>query len=78
MSSPFLPPCRHVAHVMPWPGVGGTEHATLRLMRAVGEGFRHTAFCLDDASSVEAFFRHEGIETGRWAPTCGLLSSRPR
>jgi len=36
-------------------------------MRAVGEGFRHTAFCLDDASSVEAFFRHEGIETGRWA-----------
>jgi hypothetical protein len=36
-------------------------------MRAVGEGFRHTAFCLDDASSVEAFFRHDGIETGRWA-----------
>ena len=56
----------HIAHILPWPGVGGTEHATLRVMRGVGEGFRHTAFCMPDATPVDAFFRGAGIETGRW------------
>ena len=58
----------HVAHVMPWTGVGGTEHATLRAIRAVGEGFRHTVFCLPWAPRVEEFFKAAGIETAVWYP----------
>lgn len=57
----------HIAHILPWPGVGGTEHATLRVMRAVGEGFRPTAFCMPDAAPVEAFFKDAGIETAHWS-----------
>lgn len=66
MSAPPQGTPRHIAHILPWPGVGGTEHATLRVMRGVGEGFRHTAFCLPDATPVDVFFRDAGIETARW------------
>lgn len=58
----------HIGHVLPWPGVGGTEHATLRIIRAAGEGLRHTAFCLPYAPLVGGFFREAGIETGAWCP----------
>ena len=34
-----------VAHLLPWPGIGGTEHATLRIARAAAErGYRNIAF----------------------------------
>ena len=55
---------RTVAHFMPWPGIGGTEHATLRIAMAVREhGFRSIAFCRDDAAEVHAFFQQAGVET---------------
>ena len=55
---------RTVAHVLPWPGIGGTEHATLRIASAVADrGFRSIAFCRDDAPEVHAFFERAGIET---------------
>lgn len=49
---------------MPWPGIGGTEHATLRIAAAVREhGYRSIAFCRDDAPEVHDFFRRADIET---------------
>lgn len=53
---------RRIAHIMPWPSVGGTEHAQARLAEAVeGEEFTSIAFCLPDAGAVRALFEATGI-----------------
>lgn len=55
---------RVVAHLVPWPGVGGTEHATLRIARAIApHGFRSVFFCLSDAPDVHTLFRDAGFRT---------------
>jgi glycosyltransferase involved in cell wall biosynthesis len=55
---------RTVAHFMPWNGVGGTEHATVRIAAAVRDrGYRSIAFCRDDAGEVHEFLRQAGIQT---------------
>jgi glycosyltransferase involved in cell wall biosynthesis len=47
---------------MPWPNVGGTEHAQARLARAVeGPDFSSIAFCLPDSHAVGALFEQGGI-----------------
>lgn len=54
----------HIAHMLPWKALGGTEVATLRIARAVaGHGFRGTAFHLSDAVSVRDLFRDAGFAT---------------
>lgn len=53
-----------VAHLLPWPGIGGTEHATLRIARAAAErGYRNIAFHRADSPVVGEFFRDAGLET---------------
>jgi glycosyltransferase involved in cell wall biosynthesis len=52
-----------VAHIMPWSGMGGVEIATLRLVDATRQQFRHVAFCLSDATDLMASFEKMGIET---------------
>ncbi|HEY2067449.1 MAG TPA: glycosyltransferase [Gemmatimonadaceae bacterium] len=53
---------RRIAHIMPWPAVGGTEHAQARLARvAEGDEFTNIAFCLPDAERVAALFTQAGI-----------------
>ena len=53
---------RRIAHVLPWPTVGGTEHAQLRLATAVeGDEFTSIAVCLSTAAPVRALFRAAGI-----------------
>jgi len=53
-----------VAHLLPWPGIGGTEHATLRIARAAAErGYRNIAFYRKDSPVVGEFFRDAGLET---------------
>ena len=55
---------RTVAHFMPWAGIGGTEHATLRIAHAVRDrGFHSVAFCRDDAPDVHEFFRAADVPT---------------
>jgi glycosyltransferase involved in cell wall biosynthesis len=55
---------RTVAHFMPWAGIGGTEHATVRIAHAVRDrGFHSVAFCRDDAPEVHEFFRAADIPT---------------
>ena len=53
-----------IAHLLPWPGIGGTEHATLRMARAAAErGYRNIAFYRQDSPVVGEFFRDAGLET---------------
>jgi glycosyltransferase involved in cell wall biosynthesis len=53
--------------MMPWKGIGGVEIATLRMVEATREKFRHIAFCLEDALVREAF-EGAGIETVTYSP----------
>lgn len=54
-------PSARIAHVLRWPGVAGTEIATLRLMRAL-PGFAHRALCAHHPSSTSRLFADEGFE----------------
>ncbi|MEO8563676.1 MAG: glycosyltransferase family 4 protein [bacterium] len=55
---------RTIAHFMPWTGIGGTEHATLRIAHAVRDrGFHSVAFCRDDAPEVHELFRSADVPT---------------
>jgi glycosyltransferase involved in cell wall biosynthesis len=61
-------PLYHIAHILPWSSVGGTEHAALRIAQAVkGEGFESTAFCLGGDSPVRELFAAGGFETVAYA-----------
>jgi glycosyltransferase involved in cell wall biosynthesis len=62
MSEPARDRRRRIAHILPWPSVGGTELATLRLARAVeGDEFTSVAFCLAEAAPVRELFARESI-----------------
>ncbi|HWQ34199.1 MAG TPA: glycosyltransferase [Blastocatellia bacterium] len=52
-----------ILHVLPWPSVGGTELATLRIAQATGDRFDHVALCLSEAGEVRDLFAHSGFET---------------
>lgn len=73
--APRTTPCdasgrhRRIAHVIPWVGaVGGTEHATLRIARAVEPaGFHSTVFCFSGDSPVRRFFVGEGLAVASFA-----------
>lgn len=57
----------HIAHILPWSTVGGTELATLRLAQAVGnDNFVHTAFCQGTDSPVQKLFSSAGFDTARF------------
>ena len=56
-----------VAHVLPWPSIGGTERATLSVAQAVEPlGFGSVAFCLKDARPVAEMFRAAGFEAAEY------------
>ncbi len=56
-----------VAHFLPFPGIGGTEKATLRLAHAIRlEGVESVALCLEDAPAVCRLFADQEIETLTW------------
>lgn len=51
-----------IAHVLPWPAVGGVEVGTLRVAQAVeGDDFRSVAYCLEEALPVRNMFEASGI-----------------
>ncbi len=55
-----------VAHFMPWSGMGGVEIATLRLVEATRQQFRHIAFCLPDAEVLRDAFEKLNVETATY------------
>ena len=57
----------HIAHIMPWPSVGGTEHATLRLAQALRDrNYKHTIFCPALSAPVSAMFAQAGFEIAEY------------
>ena len=56
-------PTFQIAHILPWPTIGGTEHATLRIAQTMeGEKFRSIAFCAEN-SPVREMFNAAGFAT---------------
>lgn len=53
----------HIAHVLPWSTVGGTERATLKIAQSVQGLFTHTAFCHGGRGPVQQMFAVNGFET---------------
>jgi glycosyltransferase involved in cell wall biosynthesis len=60
-----MPESRHnIAHILPWPCVGGVERATLQTAQAMSsDEFNHIAFCLKGATPVREMFEAAGFET---------------
>ncbi len=53
-----------VGHILPWPGVGGSEVATARMAKLVGgDAFEHIAYCLPGDHACRRMFEAEGFET---------------
>jgi glycosyltransferase involved in cell wall biosynthesis len=53
---------RRIAHILPFPAVGGTEQATLRIVRAAEPyGFAGVAFVVDGAAAVARHFDGAGV-----------------
>jgi glycosyltransferase involved in cell wall biosynthesis len=54
---------------LPYPAVGGTEHATLRIAQAVdATRFTSIAFCLPEADAVNALFTSAGVPCTVYEP----------
>lgn len=57
----------NIAHILPWPYVGGTEHATLRIARTLeSDQFHSVAFCPGETSLVRTLFNQSGVETAAY------------
>ena len=58
----------HIGHILPSPFIGGTEHATLRIIEAVSGGqFTHTVFYPDAPGPVRQLFEERGLPTVSYA-----------
>jgi glycosyltransferase involved in cell wall biosynthesis len=68
-----------IAHILPWPSPGGTEHATLRIAKAVDSSrFASIAFCLPDAARVRALFTDAGIPCASYERAVHSYRHAPR
>lgn len=60
---------KRIAHILPFPSVGGTEHATVRIAKAVDPGrFTSIAFCIPTAAPVQQFVSDAGIPCTTYEP----------
>jgi glycosyltransferase involved in cell wall biosynthesis len=58
-----------VAHILPWPTVGGTEHGVLRLAGSLDPTrFESVAYCVANGNAVGELFESAGIETVSYPP----------
>lgn len=61
-SAPYPLTPRRIAHILPWPAVGGTETATLRIVKALrAEPFEHLVFYIREARAVAEWFQSAGV-----------------
>ena len=62
-------PRRTIAHILPWPSVGGTEHGAVRIAQSIdADRFTSIAFCLPDAEPVRALFAAAGVPCVTYVP----------
>ncbi len=57
-----------IAHLLPWPTIGGVEIATMRLIDATRNRFRHVAFCLPGTPELQAACAAAGAEVVEYRP----------
>lgn len=57
-----------IAHLLPWPTIGGVEVATIRLIEATRHEFRHVAFCLPESPDLRAACQQAGAEVTTYLP----------
>ena len=57
-----------VAHLLPWPSIGGVEVATFRLIEATRDEFRHVAFCMPGTVELQAGCAAAGAEVVTYTP----------
>jgi glycosyltransferase involved in cell wall biosynthesis len=58
-----------IAHVLPWPTVGGVEHGTLRLIAGLDKDrFGSIAFCAGGGTEVADLFESHGVPTAGYLP----------
>jgi glycosyltransferase involved in cell wall biosynthesis len=56
-----------IAHIMPFPNIGGTEKATLRLAEAAAHcGFENTVYCASNAEPVRCFYHKNAFSTATY------------
>ncbi len=67
-----------VAHMLPWPSIGGVEVATFRLIEATREEFRHVAFCMPGTAALQAACAGAGAEVTTYVPPEPSLRHFPR
>src|SRR5690348_12708866 len=60
---------KRIAHILPFPSLGGTEHATVRIAQAVDpDRFASLVFCLPKAAPVQALVSDCGIPSATYDP----------
>ena len=53
-----------IAHILPWPTVGGVERATLRVAQAVADdGYQSIAYCFEGPTQTSEMFTAAGLQT---------------
>jgi glycosyltransferase involved in cell wall biosynthesis len=57
-----------IAHLLPWPSIGGVEIATLRIIEMTGDRFRHVAFCMQSANDLKEACERAGAEVVTYVP----------
>ena len=57
-----------IAHLLPWASIGGVEVATLRIIEATREQFRHVAFCMTNAVDLKKACERAGAEVVSYDP----------
>lgn len=57
-----------IAHLLPWVSIGGVEVATLRIIEATRDQFRHVAFCMQDAIELKLACEEAGALVVSYVP----------
>lgn len=57
-----------IAHLLPWATIGGIEVATMRLITATADRFRHIAFCISSASELKDACERAGATVVSYDP----------
>ena len=57
-----------IAHLLPWPSIGGVEVATTRLIRVTAGEFRHVAFCMPGSEELQQACAEAGAEIAHYVP----------
>ncbi len=67
-----------IAHLLPWPSIGGVEVATTRLIRVTADRFRHVVFCIPGSEELQQACAEAGAEVAHYIPPEPTLRHFPR